>query len=180
MEQQRSRLRPSSERVGWELSHRNGCANPDAYACSKSGSVNFEAFPDGTDLSSGTLSGVHFTTTGGFTWQVGDFQTGSYDGKYPPGDYTSDGTHWAWLGETQGAGRIDFFQGPASYVSLLTSNATPIYLEAYDSTGNLLATAGPAPTNTTTGHMTELKITRSSHEIAYVIVHDTGELLRGG
>jgi hypothetical protein len=149
--------------------------NPDAYSCSQPGYVDFEGFPEGTNLSSGTVSGVQFTTTGGYTWLVGDFATGRYNGKYPNGAYTSHGTHWAWLGVSQGSGRIDFPKGPASYFSLLVSDYTPVYLDAYNASGNLLATAGPAPTNISTGHMTELKITRATRDMAYVIVHDAAD-----
>jgi hypothetical protein len=148
--------------------------NPDAYSCSQPGNVGFEGLPDGTNLSSGMISGVQFSTTNGFTWRVGDFATQSYNGKFPAGGYTSHGTHWAWLGETQGAGRIDFPAGRASYFSLLVSDFTPVYLEAYDANNVLLATAGPAPANYGTGHMTELKITRASADMAYVMVHDSG------
>jgi hypothetical protein len=136
--------------------------------------VDFEAFPNGTNLSSGTIAGVQFTTTSGYTWLVGDFDTGLYNGKYPSGAYTSDGTHWAWLGVSQGSGRIDFPRGPASYFSLLVSNYYPVYLDAYSSDGRLLARAGPSNNNTYTGHMTELKITRAVRDMAYVIVHDNG------
>lgn len=148
--------------------------NPDAYTCAEPGFITFEDLPDGTSLASGTISGVQFTTTGGFTWLVGDFATGQYNGKYPNGAYTSQGTHWAWLGPNQGSGRMDFPNGPASYFSLLVSNDTPIYLDAYDANNNLLETAGPAPVDYNTGHMTELAITRATADIAYVIVHDSG------
>lgn len=148
--------------------------NPDAYTCAEPGFITFEDLPDGTSLASGTISGVQFTTTGGFTWLVGDFATGQYNGKYPNGAYTSQGTHWAWLGPNQGSGRMDFPNGPASYFSLLVSNYTPIYLDAYDANNNLLETAGPALVNYNTGHMAELAITRSTADIAYVIVHDSG------
>lgn len=150
-------------------------SNPDAYVCSQPGYINFESFPDGTNLSSGMISGVQFTTTDGFTWLVGDWATGRYNGKYPNGGYTSQGTRWAWLGVTQPRGRIDFPRGPASYFSLLTSNnLSPVFLEAYDANNNLLARAGPAPTNYNTGHMTELRITRAVADIHHVIVHDEG------
>jgi hypothetical protein len=148
--------------------------NPDAYSCSQPGYIDFEKMPDGTNLSSGSINGVHFTTTGGYTWLVGDWATGTYNGKYPTGYYTSQGTRWAWLGENQGAGRIDFANGPASVFSLLVSNGTPIYLDAYAADGSLLTTAGPAQPNYSTGHMTELKVTRDTADMAYVIVHDTG------
>lgn len=149
--------------------------NPDAYVCSESGYIGFEDLADGTNLSSGAIGGVQFTTTAGFSWLVGDFAAGGYNGKYPNGGYTSHGTHWAWLGVNQGAGRIDFVNGPASTFSLLASvNLSPVSLDAYDSNGTLLETAGPSGINFGTGSMAELKITRASADIAYVIVHDSG------
>ncbi len=148
--------------------------NPDAYSCSQAGKVDFEVFKDGTNLSSGTIAGMRFTTTGGYTWRVGDWNTGTYNGKYPPKPYTSQGTHWAWLGESQGAGRIDFPKGPASNFSLLVSDFTPVQVDAYDAQNRLLATAGPSASNIGTGRMTELKIGRASRDMAYVVVHDNG------
>lgn len=151
-----------------------GIANPDAYTCNQPGFVGFESLPDGTNLP-GTISGLSFVTTAGYPWIVGDFSTGNYNGKYPSGAYTSEGTHWAWLGPNQGSGRIDFTNGAASYFSLLTSvGASPVYVVAYDSNNDVLATAGPAPSNTNTGQMAEVKITRAVPDMAYVIVHDTG------
>jgi hypothetical protein len=139
-------------------------SNPDAYTCSQSGYIDFERLRDGTSLSSGAINGVQFTTTNGFTWQVGDFATGNYNGKYPNGGYTSQGTHWAWLGPDQGAGRIDFVNGPASEFSLLTSdNLSRVQVDAYRADNTLLATAGPSSINFNTGHMDELKITRVTH-----------------
>jgi hypothetical protein len=149
--------------------------NPDAYTCDQPGFIGFEDLADETDLSAGAISGVQFTTTAGYSWLVGDFSTGAYNGKYPSGGYTSQGTHWAWLGESQGAGRIDFVKGPASTFSLLVSdNQSAVSLEAYDAQGNLLETAGPSSLNYDTGTMDELKVSRPNADIAYVIVHDTG------
>lgn len=149
-------------------------AQPDSYACAQSGFVGFETLADGTTLP-GTIAGLQFVTTGGHTWLVGDFATNNYNGKYPNGAYMSEGTHWAWLGPNQGSGEIDFANGAASYFSLLTSvGSTDVYLEAYDSSHTVLATAGPARYDIFTGHMTELKITRAIPDMAYVIVHDTG------
>ncbi len=145
--------------------------NPDAYACSQSGYVDFEGFPNGTTLSSQAIGGMQFTTASGFTWLVGDFATGLYNGKYPAGGYTSGGTHWAWPATSQG--RIDFTDGPATSFSLLASDVSPLALDAYDESDNLIGTAGPAASNYGTGHMSELKIT-SAQGIAYVIVRDGG------
>jgi lysophospholipase L1-like esterase len=149
--------------------------DPDGYICNQPGYVNFEELADATDLSADTIQGVKFTTTNGFTWKVGDFSTGSYNGRYPNGAYMSQGTHWAWLGQTQGAGRIDFTEGPAAEFGLLVSvGASPVVLEGYDSANNLLETAGPANVNTSTGHMTELRLSRPTRDLAYVVVHDQG------
>ena len=148
--------------------------DPDTYSCNQSGYIDFENFTDGFDLSANAVGGVQFTTTNGYTWLVGDFATGKYNGKYPNGQYTSQGTHWAWLGENEGAGRIDFVDGPTSYFSLLTSANTPVEVDAYDSSNNLLAVAGPVASNVGTGTMDQLAVSSSSKNIAYVIVHDDG------
>lgn len=148
--------------------------DPDTYSCNKSGYVDFEQYPDQTNLSATSVPGVQFTTTNGYTWMVGDFASGAYNGKYPNGDYTSQGTHWAWLGENEGAGQINFPGGPASSFSLLVSASDPVELEAYDSSNDLLATAGPTSSNIDSGTTDELAINSQSADIAYVLVEGTG------
>lgn len=149
--------------------------NPDAYMCSQPIFITFEGDPDGTNLSIGNVEGVQFTTTNGFTWLVGDFATGFYNGKYPAGGYTSQGTHWAWLGVSQGAGRIDFLNGPASTFSVLTSvNLSALSVAAYASDGTLLESAGPSSINFNTGQMDELKIEREAADIDHIVVSDSG------
>jgi hypothetical protein len=151
-------------------------ADPDSYTSTnpKAGFIDFEDLAEGTNLSEGAINGVQFTTTGGYTWRVADFATGNYNGKYPNGAYTAKGTHVAWLGTEQGSGRIDFVNGKASEFSLLVTAGSPVSLEAYNAQDQLLATAGPSAINTSTGHMDELRITRDTRDIAYVIVHDQG------
>lgn len=146
---------------------------PDAYVCDQSSFLDFEQFPDATNLRERTFPGVHFTTTGGTDWVVGDFATGAYNGKYPAGAYTSRGTHWAWLGTSQGRGRIDLARDTKVF-GLLVSAGSSVYLEAYNKHGELLATAGPSALNTSTGAMAELRVTRKAAEIAYLEVHDSG------
>jgi hypothetical protein len=147
---------------------------PDAYTCGQTGSIDFEELPDGTDLSAASFPGVEFTTTNGFTWRVGDFATGNYNGKYPNGAYTSHGTHWAWLGTEQGAGRIDLTTGRAKDLSVLVSAGSTVSLDAYNDAGTLLETAGPSPITTNTDKVAELRITRTTADIGYVVVHDSG------
>ncbi|HEX8093477.1 GDSL-type esterase/lipase family protein [Jatrophihabitans sp.] len=148
--------------------------DPDQYSCSQRGYIDFEQFPDGTNLSSTTFTGVQFTTTGGYTWQVGDFATGAYNGKYPNGAYTSQGTHWAWLGTAQGAGRIDLIEGAAAHFSVLVSATTSVVLEAYAADGTLLETAGPSTAGTGNGEMDELRVDRPTAEIDHLLIHDSG------
>ncbi|MDJ1420343.1 MAG: RHS repeat-associated core domain-containing protein [Candidatus Methanoperedens sp.] len=138
--------------------------------CSR-GFIDFEEGADGAAIHS-TVPGVKFTTTAGQDWLYGDWRTGKYNGKYPNGQYTSNGNLWAWLGPNQGSGRIDFTEGTANYLSLLTSTYSGITIDAYDSNGNLLANSGLATGNINTGLMTRLSV--SAPGMAYVIVHDTG------
>ena len=49
-----------------------------------------------------------------------------------------------------------------------------MYLDAYNSSNTLLAEAGPAASNVDTGTMDQLLVTRATPDVAYVIVHDTG------
>ena len=146
--------------------------DPNGYSCAAGSYIDFEGFTDGTNLGSRTFPGVRFTTTQGVDWVVGDFSTGNYNGKYPSGAYTSQGTRWAWLGTSQGRGRIDLVK-PASNFSLLVSAATSVVLEAYASDGSRIATAGPTPHNVSTGKMHELRIDAGSPRIAYLMVHDS-------
>jgi hypothetical protein len=150
--------------------------DPDAYVCSQAGFIGFEEYPDQHLLSgAGSIAGVEFTTTGGFTWRVADSSTGNYNGKYPNGAYMLHGDKAAWLGESGNEGRIDFVEGNASYFSLLASvGNTSIYLAGYDDDDNLLATAGPSGINVNTGTMAELLIERPERDMAYVVVYDSG------
>jgi hypothetical protein len=138
---------------------------------SQGGFMDFEDGVDEMPIRS-TIPGMMFTTTMGYDWVYGDIRTGKYNVyPYGHGGYECHGNFFAWLGPYQGLGRIDFTGATARTVSMLTSTHYGTYLEAYDSNGNLLASdyAGP---NTFTRTMTEIKVTAPN--IAYVIVHDTG------
>jgi len=141
------------------------------------GLEDFESGTDGYREGGGpiisTLPGVEFATTDGQDWMTGDWASG-YNGKYPNGAYTSGGQKWAWLGTSQGSGIIDFTDGTASYVSVYTSTYSGLILEAYADDGTFLETSDWADTNIRTGTMTHLSISRTTADIGYVIVHDTG------
>ena len=72
----------------------------------------------------------------------------------------------------EGEGRIDFTDGTASYISVLTSTYSGLEMDAYDSNNNLIATSGWANSNYGTNTFTRLTI--QAPNMAYVLIHDTG------
>lgn len=133
--------------------------------------MDFENGVDGAPIRS-TIPGMTFTTTMGYDWIYGDIRTGQYNvNPYGSRAYECHSNFFAWLGPNQGSGRIDFTGATAKSISMPTSTAYGTYLDAYDSSGNLLARSYAGP-NIWTGTMSEIKVTTSN--IAYVIVHDTG------
>jgi len=138
---------------------------------SQGGFMDFEDGVDDVTIRS-TIPGMRFTTTMGYDWIYGDIRTGKYNvNPYGSRSYECHGDIFAWLGPNQGSGRIDFTGATAESIGMLTSTATGTYLDAYDSSGNLLARSF-AGGNTGTGTMSEIRVATSN--IAYVIVHDTG------
>jgi hypothetical protein len=130
--------------------------------------MDFEGGTDGNTIA-GTIQGLQFDTN----WIYGDKTTG----KYPVDPYGSrrfvcNGNFFALLGPKMGEGRIDFVNGPASYISVLTSTASGVTIDAYDSNGNKIASSGFVSDNTHTGKFTRLTIQHPG--IAYVIIHDSG------
>lgn len=142
------------------------------------GFIDFEDGVDGMPIRS-TIPGLEFTTTDGYDWVYADWRTGNYCGPYPYNPdplscgelYYSHGNFFAWLGENQGRGVISFTASYATYFQIGYSAYYGLYLEAYDSQGNLLDSAY-GPGNTNTGRLDILRV--EGPGMAYVIVHDTG------
>lgn len=148
-----------------------GLRNPrDFIAANKSGSftrkMDFENGKDGAVVKS-TISGMNFTSTGNYDWIYTDISTGNYN--YP--FYWINGNVGVWLGDRQGAGRIDFTGATARSVSLSYSSYSTFWIEAYDSNQHLLD-SDSGPPNTGTGHMNRLSV--KGNNLAYVLVHDSG------
>jgi hypothetical protein len=60
-------------------------------------------------------------------------------------------------------------------VSVLTSTASGLVIDAYNRSGVLIATSGRAGSNVGTGRLTRLTVeSRTGRDIAYVLVHDSG------
>jgi len=141
------------------------------------GFINFEEGTDGQVIRS-TLPGLSFTTTLGYDWVCGDVRTGKYnarsltDPSVDYGEYVVNGYFFAWLGPNMGEGRIDFVNGPASYLSVLTSTYSGLCINGYDSNNNLVATSGWAYGNLGTYAFTRLTV--QAPNMAYIIIHDTG------
>jgi carboxypeptidase T len=132
-------------------------------------------FENGTDdqLIASTITGMNFTTTGGYDWAYGDITSGKYNVKPTPdtsGPYASSGNIFAWLSPVQGTGRIDFTDSTYKTVGLSYSSLNNTFLEAYDAFDMPIETVN-GPGNTETGQLGKLSI---SGEIAYVKVHDNG------
>jgi len=131
--------------------------------------TRFMDFEDGVDgaVIRSKIPGMTFTSTEGYDWIYSDIRTGKYN--YP--FYWVNGNFCAWLGPYQGVGRIDFTGATAKTISLSYSGYYTVYLEAYDSQGNLIDSVS-GPPNTGTGKMDRLSV--SGLNIAYVLIHDLG------
>jgi len=153
----------------WPAGKTNICKSPT------DGFIDFEEGTDGETISS-TIPGLKFTTTYGIDWKYGDIQTRSYN-VYPYGSksYETNGNFFAWLGATGNIGRIDFTEGKATYLSVLTSTYSGLILDAYDVDDNLIATSDWATNNLNTRTFTRLTAEAPSDKtIAYVLIHDSG------
>jgi hypothetical protein len=141
------------------------------------GFIDFEEGTDGEVVAS-TVPGVSFTTTMGYDWIYADIRTGSYNARSLTdpsvnfGDYVVNGYFCTWLGVMGDQGRIDFTLGTASYFSCLVSTGSGVTIDAYDSEDNFIAESGWASGNL--GTYTFTRLTVEAPEMAYIIVHDTG------
>lgn len=147
--------------------------DPDGYQCPLNGFSGFEGFANGTALASGTVSGLSFTTATSAAWHVDDFATGSFDGKYPAGAFTSEQTHFATPPVGSVSPKIVFTAGRAKTFSALVAGEPTITLEARDQNGVLLATAGSLA-RPSGRHMIKFLITRASADIASLTLTGTG------
>lgn len=89
------------------------------------------------------------------------------------------GNVFAFLGidNNAGSGRVTFLNGDGSWFQTLYCSASNFYLEAYDINGSLLdSEMGGANLRYSNGalDMGTLRVESASSNIAYVIMHDTG------
>ena len=173
-------LRPAGEPPGFELPdseivptfEENLPAALFAIGLTRGRLMDFEDGVDEDPIRS-TIPGMAFTTTEGFDWVYGDQQNSIYNVQPAPdtsGPYASNQDFFAWLGPNQGQGRIDFTDATFKTVGFSYSSESTTYLEAYDAGGTLVDEASAAG-NLGTGQLGRLQV---QGDIAYVIVHDTG------
>lgn len=150
--------------TGWTGS--NVCRNPT------DGHIDFENGADFAPIVS-QIPGIEFTSAGNYPWAYCDVRSGYWN--YPT--YWTIGNFWAEVytqGQFSNYGRIDFTEGDASYFSVLVATYSGVQVDAYDKNDVLIATSGVAPNNLYTNTMTRLTVETTSPQIAYVIIHDTG------
>ena len=151
--------------------------NPDGYICHEPGFVGFENFAAGTTLVHGSVPGVDFTsTTGTFTWTVGDFAAGNKNGqKYPAGPLTSEQTNWAAAGPPTAntSGRINLLNGAASTFSVLVKDASLFTLSAFAANHSLIVKTPPMRTPDGR-HMSLVTVTSPTANISYLQLDVTG------
>lgn len=140
--------------------------DPNAYGCASSSFIDFEAFPQAANLSLyPEINGMHFVES---YWHVGRFSSGGYSSSY-----AAQGDAFAFFGVSPTSGRITFPNGPVSWFSAMAAVSSYGLLQAYDSQGNLVATAGPISGNRNTGTMTELRVHSDTRNIASVVLTST-------
>jgi len=173
-------LRPAGPTPGFELPEseieptfeENLPAALFAIGLSRGRLMDFEDGDDEAPIRS-TIPGMAFTTTEGYDWVYGDQQNSIYNVQPAPdtsGPYASNQNFFAWLGPNQGQGRIDFTDATFKTVGFSYSSESTTFLEAYDGSGSLIDAVSSAG-NLGTGRLDRLAV---QGDIAYVLVHDTG------
>ncbi len=154
-----------------------------AWSSANAWTINFEngLGHDGEAIAS-TIAGISFTTVNGYDWIYGDGTTNNWNVQSPDvtfgGNYFIHNQVFAFCGidANAGAGRVDFDNQDGSFFSTYYCSASNFYLEAYDKDGNMIDSQMGGPNRDIDGgtQMEQLSVASGSNNIAYVIMHDTG------
>lgn len=156
-----------------------------AWSSASAWTLNFEEGlgKNGTPVAS-SIPGLQFTTTDGFDWIYADVTTGGFNASsdngntYGAGQFWMEGNVSVFLGTTQGSGRIDFLNQDGGFFSTGYCASSNFYLEAYDKNGVLLDSDQGGENLRYGAHdaggMGFLSVSSGSNNIAYVLMHDTG------
>lgn len=120
--------------------------------------TGYLTFEPGRDGASIDLSGVIFTNAGGEPWVYGDVRTRKYNAPYPSScadrpaniaapicEYAVGDSLFAWTGVLGGAGRIEFTEGNASFVSFDLSAGSRTNVIAYNADERPIAAVSQLP-----------------------------------
>lgn len=143
-------------------------------------SCGFESGLGHNNETIGTTAGIDFGTTNGGGLRYADINSGCYRATSDNGKVNEDGEYFisgdvaAMAANPWERAKISFLNGTASFFSLGYSSQYEFFLEAYDMSGNLLATdSGPSWTKSQGAN--GLRYLTVSHTgIAYVMAHDDG------
>ncbi|MBI4684845.1 MAG: PEP-CTERM sorting domain-containing protein [Nitrospirae bacterium] len=129
------------------------------------------------------IIGVTFEVTGGYDWIYGDSNSNNWNTKsidlglsWNGAYYQHYGYVFAFLGtdNNAGSGKIDFTNNDGTWFKTGYTSYSNFYLEGYDSSGNLIASASGSG-NLNGSDMGWLMITAPSGQFFdYVMVHDSG------
>ena len=89
---------------------------------------------------------------------------------YNSTNYPPHSGHAVLFSDTNSFIRVDF-NSPVNFASVWYTSGSPFYLDAYDSSNNLL-NEHSGPSNLGTNNF--LEVNSSTSNIAYIIMHDTG------
>jgi hypothetical protein len=147
-------------------------------------SAFFMNFEEGLGNDGGLITGipgVTFTTSGGQTWRYGDATTNNYNvfsvntgNQWLAHNYNMYDYVFAWTGTSGNQGRIDFDDQNGTWFTVGISSYSNFYITAYDAGGNVLDTASTGPCTRDDGYTDMVFLTVTGTDIAYVILHDSG------
>ena len=155
----------------------SGSAGFPEQAALAAGFIDFEEGVDGQPIPN-TIPGLEFVPTNNDNWIYGDWRTGKYNGPFPSGSMYSNGNFFAWMGGSQGFGRIIITGGCATYLQVGVSSRGILFGDGYDNLNNRIDTDSVGD-NLDTGKLARLRVEAPSGKcLAYVILHNvTGEWL---
>lgn len=135
--------------------------------------IDFEDGMPNKALINITTDGIEFVAMDGHPWRYATKCPGMNIYPNGSGKYVVNGESGAWCGGSGNQGMITF-EDEVGHVSLLVSTHSGVEIDAYNRSGSLVANSGRAEGNTGTLNFTRLSVDRDKTDIAYVIIHDSG------
>ena len=118
------------------------------------------------------FSSIGFVTID-YPWKYATKGLGMNIYPYGTGAYVVNGESGAWCDTIGNQGKVTF-DDDMCHVSVLVSTYSGVEIDAYDRDDVWIANSGRAAGNLRTMNFTRLSIDRNECDIAYVIIHDSG------